>query len=213
MPGGGARAPRWRPASKVSWRVRANAITSGSSDSSAPMALARSQVCTATSSTRISSSWAPVRSPPGWWAVRASAPGSQKAAFNAAAVVTNDVDGVLAEVVDGAGRVDLACGGAVEQQRVATVGAHDVIHEGPDVPFGAGSGSGPLVGLDAREAPGEPIAGPAQQVERDHARPPPSGGSRPVGRGGGRGRQRFPPPDRRVGGTHATRRPRGAGGL
>src|SRR5215468_2089627 len=48
---------------------------------------------TAMSSIRISSSWAPVRSPARWQAVRAMAPGSPKAAANSAAVAANDVTG------------------------------------------------------------------------------------------------------------------------
>ena len=78
--------------SKVSWRVRAKATTSGSSNSQPRMARARSQVCTATSSTRISSSWAPVRSPARWRAVRAMAPGSPNAASSSAAVAANDAE-------------------------------------------------------------------------------------------------------------------------
>src|SRR5215831_17788994 len=74
-------------------------------------------------------------------------------------------------MIDGAGGLDLVGGGAVQQHRVTTVGAHDVIYESPDVPFGARGLSGPLVGPDQREALGESVICPAQQVEGDHARP------------------------------------------
>src|SRR5919109_5267523 len=74
-------------------------------------------------------------------------------------------------MIDGSGRFDLVRGGAVQQHRVTTVGAHDVIYESPDIPFRARGWSGPLVGPDQGEALGESVIRPAQQVEGDHARP------------------------------------------
>jgi len=40
-------------------------------------------------------------------------------------------------MIDGAGGFDLVGGGAVQQHRVTTVGAHDVIDQSPDIPFRA----------------------------------------------------------------------------
>src|SRR5690348_5748506 len=74
-------------------------------------------------------------------------------------------------MIDGAGGFGLVGGGAVQQHRVTTVGAHDVIYESPDIPFRARGLSGPLAGPDQCEALGEPVIRPAQQVEGDHARP------------------------------------------
>jgi hypothetical protein len=70
-----------------------------------------------------------------------------------------------------AGAFDLVRSGAVEQHRVAAVGAHGVVHERLDVPCRTGGGSGPLVGPDQAEALGEPVVRPGQQVEGEHARP------------------------------------------
>src|SRR5215510_1637059 len=74
-------------------------------------------------------------------------------------------------MIDGAGGFDLVRGGAVQQHRVATVGAHDVVYQSPDIPFRARGWSGPLAGPDQCEALGESVIRPAQQVEGDHARP------------------------------------------
>src|SRR2546421_12509635 len=74
-------------------------------------------------------------------------------------------------MIDGPGGFDLVRGGAVQQHRVTTAGAHDVIYQSPDIPFRARGWSGPLAGPDQCEALGEPVIRPAQQVEGGHARP------------------------------------------